>query len=145
MKTAIALLLVAGLGASATAQDIAEDKLPQEVRNAFQARFTSAESVEWETKGELYEADFKVGSRDHEVSIDKSGKITRHKEDFPKKQLPKAIQEQLSGEFKAFKLDDADKIEMDGKVFYEVDLDGEAEDREVLFTEDGKVEKNNVD
>jgi hypothetical protein len=34
---------------------------------------------------------------------------------------------------------------MDGKVFYEVDLDGEAEDREVLFTEDGKVEKNNVD
>jgi len=145
MKIWFALIYVAGLTVAADAQDIAQSQVPSVVLNAFQGKFNNATDVEWETKGDLYKAEFEVGSRGHDVWLDKSGKITKHKQDFPKKDLPQAIQQQLSTEFKAYKLDDADKIEMDGKVFYQVELDGTTDDKKVLFTADGKVQENTVD
>ena len=145
MKTWFVLFYVTSLTFGAEAQDIPQSEVPSVVLNAFQQKFANAANVEWETKGELFKAEFKVGSRGHDAWIDKSGKITKHKEDFPKKELPQAIQQQISTEFKSYKLDDADKIEMDGKTFYEVELDGSADDRKVLFTADGKVQENVVD
>jgi uncharacterized membrane protein YkoI len=145
MKTLVVLFCVTSLALGAEAQDLQQSEVPSVVLNAFQQKFANAANVEWEAKGELYKAEFKVGSRGHDAWIDKSGKITKHKEDFPKKELPQSIQEQISTEFKSYKLDDADKIEMDGKIFYEVELDGSADDRKVLFTADGKVQENVVD
>ncbi len=34
---------------------------------------------------------------------------------------------------------------MDGKIFYQVELDGTPDDRKVLFSADGKVQENTVD
>ena len=72
-------------------------------------------------------------------------KLQNTRKIFPKKDLPAAIQQQIASEFKAYKLDDADKIEMDGKIFYQVELDGATDDRKVLFSADGKVQENTVD
>ena len=130
---------------STNAQVIPQSQVPPVVLKAFQDKFASVSEVKWETKGELYKAEFKVDKRGHDVWIDKAGKITKTKQDFPKKDLPAAIQQQITSEFKAYKLDDADKIEMDGKVFYQVELDGTSDDRKVLFSADGKVQENTVD
>jgi uncharacterized membrane protein YkoI len=145
MKNLFTFLYLIGFAFTAGAQDIAADKVPYAVLNAFQGKFPNVQEVQWEMKGEVYKAEFEFASRDHELSIDKAGTIVRHKEDFPKKQLSNAIQQRLSTDFPTYKLDDADKIEMDGKVFYEVDLDGPSDKRELLLTEDGQVQKNKVD
>jgi hypothetical protein len=142
MKNLFTVLCLIALGFTAGAQDIAADKVPSAVLNAFQSRFPDVQNVKWEMKGEVYKAEFELASRDHEVSIEKAGTIVRHKEDFPKKQLPDAIQQRLSTDFPTYKLDDADKIEMEGKVFYEVDLDGPSDKREVTLTEEGTVTRN---
>lgn len=144
MKIWFALFYVAGI-TIANAQDIPQSEVPSVVLNTFQQKYNDAKDVEWENKGDSYKAEFEVGSRGHDIWIDKTGKITKHKEDFPKKDLPQTIQQQIATEFKAYKLDDADKIEMDGKVFYQVELDGTSDDRKILFTADGKVEENVVD
>jgi hypothetical protein len=145
MKSWLLLLCTVGLTLNASAQIIPQSQVPPAVLSAFQRKFASVTEVKWETKGELYKAEFKVDKRGHDVWIDKTGKITKTKEDFPKKDLPAAIQQQIANEFKAFKLDDADKIEMDGKIFYQVELDGTPNDRKVLFSADGKVQENTVD
>jgi uncharacterized membrane protein YkoI len=145
MKTWFALFYAAGMTIGTEAQDLPQSDVPSVVVNAFQQKFTNAADVSWETKGDLYKAEFKIGSRGHDVWIDKSGKITKHKEDFPKKDLPPSIQQKISTEFSAYKLDDADKIEENGKIYYQVELDGSADDRQVLFTSDGAIEKNTVD
>jgi hypothetical protein len=145
MKSWLVLFYAIGLTVNVSAQNIPQSQVPSVVLNAFQGKFANATDTEWETKGELYKAEFKVDKRGHDVWIDKAGKITKHKEDFPKKDLPQAIQQQITTEFKAYKLDDADKIEMDGKVFYQVELDGASDDRKVLFSADGKVQENTVD
>ena len=145
MKSWLVLFCAVGFTLTASAQVIPQSQVPPAVLNAFQGKFAGMTEVKWETKGELYKAEFKVDKRGHDVWIDKSGKITKHKEDFPKKDLPAAIQQQIAKEFKAYKLDDADKIEMDGKIFYQVELDGASDDRKVLFSADGKVQENTVD
>ena len=145
MKSWLVLLYVLGLAINVSAQVIAEPQVPPAVLNAFQGKYASVKAVKWEMKGELYKAEFKVDKRGHDVWIDKKGKITKHKEDISKKDLPAAIQQQITSEFKAYKLDDADKIETDGKVFYQVELDGTTDDRKVLFSADGKVQENAVD
>ena len=145
MKSWLILFYALGLTIIANAQDIPQSQVPSVVLNAFQGKFSDAKDVEWEAKNELYKAEFEVNKRGHDVWIDKTGKITKHKEDFPKKELPQAVQQQIASEFKGYTLDDADKIEMDGKVFYQVELDGTADDRKVLFSADGKVQENAVD
>ena len=145
MKSWLVVFCIIGLSLSTNAQVIPQSQVPPVVLKAFQDKFASVSEVKWETKGELYKAEFKVDKRGHDVWIDKTGKITKTKEDFPKKDLPAAIQQQITSEFKAYKLDDADKIEMDGKVFYQVELDGTSDDRKVLFSADGKVQENTVD
>jgi len=145
MKSRLVVFYIVGLAFNVGAQVIPQSQVPPAVLKAFQGKFASAPEVKWETKGELYKAEFKVDKRGHDVWIDKTGKITKYKQDFPKKDLPANIQQQIANEFKAYKLDDADKIEMDGKVFYQVELDGTTNDRKVLFSADGKIQENTVD
>jgi hypothetical protein len=145
MKAFLVFIFVIGLSVCVSAQEIPQSQVPAAVVSAFQGKFSDAKNVEWETKGELYKAEFKMGSRGHDVWLDKNGMITKHKEDFPKSNLPEAIQKQIANEFNAFTLDDADKIEMDGQVFYQVELDGTPDDRKILFDADGKIQENTID
>lgn len=130
---------MSALTLAATAQDIPQRDVPSVVLNAFQSKFTDATDLEWELKGELYKAEFEIGKRDHDVWIDKSGNIVKHKEDFPKSELPAAIRQTIEADFKGYRIDDVDKIEANGKTYFQVDLDGTTGDRDVYFTPDGKI------
>jgi len=115
------------------------------VLNEFKLEFSNAANVEWELKGDDYKAEFEIGSREHDVWIDKSGKIKKHEEDFPKGDLPLAISQKLTKEFKGYRIDDVDKIDTEGKVIFLVDLDSNAGDRKVSFTPEGNIEENKID
>lgn len=145
MKTLMLVVCVTALATAAIAQDIPQSQVPSLVLNAFQTKYSSATDLEWELKGDLYKAEFEIGTRDHDLWIDKNGHIKKHKEDFPKSQLPAAIQEQIKSEFKDYKIDDVDKIETGEKVFFQVDLDSNLGDREILFTADGKIHEGSTD
>ena len=145
MKTPLMLFFIIGLTSVSFAQDVPKSQVPSVVLNVFQAKFSNATDVEWELKGDEYKAEFEIGKRDHDVWIDKSGNIKKHKEDFPKKDLPAAITEKLEKEFQTYRIDDADKIEMDGKVFYQVELENGSDKRKLLLSADGKLESKAID
>jgi hypothetical protein len=145
MKTFMISFVLGGLALTSNAQDIPKSQVPSLVLNAFQTKFANATDVEWELKGDDYKAEFEIGKRNHDVWIDKSGNIKKHKEDFPKSDLPAAVKQKLESEFSNYKIDDADKVEVDGKVYYQIELDGNNEERKILFSADGKIESKNVD
>jgi|SRR5688572_21453111 hypothetical protein len=146
MKTLMIILFgVLTLHTDLKAQDIAADKVPSVVLNAFQAKFPNAKDIDWEMKGDLYKVEFEIGSRGHDLWLDKSGVIKKHKEDFPKSELPQVIRQKIEADFKGYKIDDVDKVEENGAVFYLVDLDGTAGDRKVLFTSAGEIKENTPD
>lgn len=145
MKTILStLILIASLSTEAVSQDISEKEVPSSILSVFQNKYPNAGETRWEQKDDAYKAEFEVGSREHDLWIDKNGKITKHKEDFPKSELPQAITQKIKTDFKDYKIDDADKIEEGGKVLYEIDLQGKDE-RKVFFTADGNIQENVVD
>lgn len=139
MKTVMLAILGAAISTATVAQDIPQSEVPSLVLNAFQSKYAKVTDLEWEKKGDLYKAEFEIGKRDHDVWIDANGQVTKHKEDFPKSELPAAIRQKIESEFKDFTIDDVDKIEEGGKVSYLVDLDGKTGDRDVFFNEDGTI------
>lgn len=142
MKTYILTVCAMALGVVVIAQNIPQTDVPSAVKTALQSKFKDVTDVEWEIDNDQYKAEFKVGKRGHDVWIDKSGNITKLKQDFPKSQLPAAILDKIKTDFKDYAIDDADKIETEGKVFYKVDLESKTgEDREVWFTPDGKIQE----
>jgi hypothetical protein len=144
-KLIVILLAVWVFNVNANAQDIPQSQVPSVVLNAFQVKFPNATDIDWELKGEQYKVDFEIGTRDHDVWIDKSGNIKKHKEDIAKQELPQEIVKKIEKDFGSYKIDDSDKIEADGKVVYLVELDGAADDRKVTFTAGGDVQENIAD
>jgi hypothetical protein len=140
MKHFILVVLAAALSGAATAQDIPQSEVPSLVLNAFQSKFSNATDIEWEREGELFKVDFEVGNRDHDLWIDKSGTIKKHKEEIAKADLPASVAQKIKTDFKEYTVDDVDRIETDGKVFFYVDLDSRSGDKEVTFTADGTVQ-----
>ena len=141
MKSLIFAMCIAGLSPVVIAQDIPQEQVPSLVLNAFQSKFSNATDVEWEKKGDLFKVEFEIGSLDHDLWIDKTGNIKKHKEEFSKTNLPEAVNQKIKTEFSGYRIDDVDKIETDGKVFYQVELDGKSDDRDVLFSSDGSVQQ----
>ena len=145
MKTLMFIVLAIGLVSVAEAQDISQNEVPSVVLNEFQSKYPKATDVEWNLSSDLYQVEFEVDRKDHDLWIDKSGAIKKQKIDIPQAQLPDVIKQKIGSEFKGYQIDDIDRIEEDGKVSFLVDLDGKVDDREVLFTEDGKIQSNIVD
>jgi hypothetical protein len=85
---AACLLFSATLGYS---QDIKETEVPSVVLNTFKQQYAKAEKVEWKLKAGLYKVEFKVAKDDHEIWLDKTGKVVKHKEEIKSAQLPKGI------------------------------------------------------
>jgi hypothetical protein len=145
MRTLFLLFLLGAFTVNLHAQNAAAPTVPPAVLQAFQAKFPTVTGAKWETKKDLYKASFKIEKRGHDAWFDKDGKITKHKEDFPKSELPQVIRQKLEADFKAYTIDDVDKIDENGETFYQVKLEGSPEDRKLLFTAGGEIKKNDVD
>ncbi|MDB5258179.1 MAG: hypothetical protein JWM14_2874 [Chitinophagaceae bacterium] len=124
---------------SSCAQEIPQSSVPSVVVNAFQQKFPKASGIEWEKKGDLYEAEFDLKFEDHKVLIDGTGKIVKHKEEINAADLPAVVKETIKKGFSTYKIDDADRIETQGLVIYKVELENSKEDKKIYIGEDGKI------
>lgn len=141
MRKTFLLIGVMGFSLASCGQNISAADVPSLVLNTFKATFTNAVDIEWEKKKDHYEADFEVGTADHEVRINPTGTILLHKQQMSTLDLPKVITDQLTAKFKDFKLDEADKLEKDGKVYYQVELDKRFTEKRMVFAENGEETK----
>ncbi|RZK52612.1 MAG: hypothetical protein EOO87_14830 [Pedobacter sp.] len=135
------ILLLAGIcfSAQAFAQDIAANKVPSVVINTFKQAFPKASKVEWELKVDLYNADFNIGTTDHEAWLDKKGTIVKQKKDIATKNLPSLVTKSINDNFKGYRIDDVDWYEVDKQVFYKVELQKQKEEKNVVFDKNGKI------
>ena len=145
MKNVMAIVFVVVGFIGSCAQDIPQKDVPSVVLNAFMTTYPQATDVEWELKLNVYNVGFEIGKTDHEAWYDPSGKILKHKEDVKIHALPVAVSEAVKKEFPDYKLDDADRIEENGNVFYLIELDGTPNDRILHVSPDGKILENKID
>ena len=139
MKSVI--LIVASLfSLYSCSQDIPPRKVPSVVLNTVQTKFVNASNIEWEKKKAFYEAEFKMDSIEYAVYVDSAGKLIMYKMDSRQEELPAAVSAAIRTEYIGYKIDDVERIEKDGIIYYEIELDGKGKkDLELVFSAVGKL------
>src|SRR5690606_35944174 len=133
----IAAMLITNI---AICQNLAESEVPANVKKVVTSQYPNATDVEWEMERAHYEVEFEIDRADHEMLIDKNGKVLFHKGELTKNDLPEKVMNTINANYSDRKVEDVDIITKDGKTYYQVEFDGRVFDDEILITEDGKVE-----
>jgi hypothetical protein len=138
MKNLIILAATALLSINVSfAQDLSPADVPSVVINSFNKSFPKSSKVEWELKGDNYNAEFDVNRRDHEVWISKTGAIVKHKKELKTSEIPAAVSDQIKRSYNGFRIDDVNRYEVNKKFYYKVELKKLNEERKVVFDQKG--------
>ncbi len=135
--SAVALLI----STAASAQNLLSDQVPTPVKNAFDKAFTLPMDVEWSLKNTHYKVEFETGLffTDHEVWYDATGKVLRHEEEISASDLPAAVSAAIKSEFPSYRVDDTERITVDGVPSYVVELKIKGQpDWKVAYDANGK-------
>lgn len=139
--TAFAFLLMTGtfLSCDSNDDDMKIEDVPATVREALLSTFPEATGIDWEKKGEDYEADFDVDRVDHNAMLNASGTVLKHKYDIPETDLPEAIRATISQNYANHKIDDPEVLVQNGDTLYQVELDHMTSmDEKLVFSADGQ-------
>ncbi len=146
MKTlnTFTLLLILSLvilfaGCAKESVDSAADalKLPQQVEDAFKADFPDAKAVEWHKTGEYFAATYEENDLDRVVYYDTKGQeIAREMELNPTELMP-AISAYITQNYPSHTITEAELSKVPKGTFYEVELEADDEEVELIFDEHG--------
>ncbi|MES2629070.1 MAG: hypothetical protein V4616_08900 [Bacteroidota bacterium] len=148
MKTTfLTLVLAAGFAVSGFAQKMIKEKnVPDHISSAVHKKYPSATDIKWEDNGPDFKAEFKSNKMDHKLWITSTGVIVKAKEDITNEMIPSNIQQKIANDFTGMTIDEAEKLEINSRVYYVVELTGQpGGDRKVTFNPDGTVENNILD
>lgn len=121
-----------------TDQDIPQSEVPSVVLNALKTAHPAAANVEWEKQKDLYEAEFDIDTKDYTVQLNATGTILQTKYDVAETEIPAAIKSAVSSKYKDLKLDDVERVEKNGRTYYQVELEGTLKSKELVLDESGK-------
>ncbi|MDB5262626.1 MAG: hypothetical protein JWQ14_1907 [Adhaeribacter sp.] len=137
MKTFLLSLFLIGAAWSANGQDIRPNKVPAPVKNGFQTAFPKVKKVEWEKKNDLFEAEYKVAKTEYKAFLDANGKTIMRKNDITVTELPTAVTAMLAKNYAGYTVKDPEKIQKEGMVLYQVELEKGSEELKQVFSADG--------
>ena len=145
MKTHLLLAVpITFLIGSCSRQTISRDRVPSVVKNTLSAKYSHVKDVQWEKHGHTYEAEFDVNDTvEVTAKIDETGKLLMEKEDVSSSELTREISTVLQDLYKNYTINNAEKVLTNGKVYYQLELNGKGEkDRHLVFSPLGKEEKH---
>jgi uncharacterized membrane protein YkoI len=140
MKNILLISIAASISLVSCGQDMPAEKVPSVVQNTVQSAFGAVLNIEWEKKKQYYEAEFDRDSIEYTACIDATGKLLMYKADIALTTLPAAIATTIGVDHAGYTIDDTEKLEKDGLVYYQVELEAKGKkDRKLVFTADGKT------
>ena len=142
MKKILFSLPILAISFVACSQDIAPEKVPSVVQNALKVRYSDATAIEWNKAGQNFEAEFKQGTNEYEALISETGQLLSVKQDIALADLPAAISTAISGQFAGYKIDDTERVENGGQVYYQVELEKRFSGKKLVFSPEGQVAAN---
>ncbi|GAB2531168.1 PepSY-like domain-containing protein [Rufibacter soli] len=137
MKTMYVTLLVAASTLWGCSQKVTASNLPSLVKSSLQTKFPAATAIEWEKEGQAYEAEFLLGQVEYTALLDSTGQILATKQDLTAADLPETVSQALKRDFQAYLVEDVEKVERNGQVFYQVELEKQTEELKKVYDANG--------
>lgn len=146
MKKSVCLFIVSmTLAFGVQAQLVTVDQLPVKVRSAFSQEYPSATNWSFTSINQGgYSATFQVNDMRHYAEVDSAGNYVLLRNDVMESQLPSSITSMLKKDFPKHKIEEAERIEKQDVVTYEIEIEGEP-DYEFVFDAQGKVLEKKLD
>lgn len=142
IKVFLSVLLSVGLFAFGTVQG---DKVPQKVKEAFQKKFPTVSSVDWEKESDNeWEAEFKMNKIKYSSNFLEDGTWKETEHEISKKDIPQNIKNALMTEFPGYEIEEAEIFETKAGTFYEFEIEKGKSELEVVLTMDGKIIKKEI-
>ncbi len=137
---ALAFLLLAGtlFSCDNNSDDMNPDEIPAAVKESLLSSFPDAAEIDWELKGEDYEADFDINKMAYSALFNASGNLLKHKQDIPESELPDAVRAAINADYAAYRLDEIEKLEEGQTTLYQVELDNNTKDEKLVYSADGQ-------
>lgn len=136
MKKIISAAFIGGFVISACAQKV---EAPDAVKSAFNAKFSTAQGVQWEQEGEAWEADFKMKNLKMSASFDVSGGWLATETEMKTKDAPEVVTSALEKGFAGWELEELESVEMADFQGYEVSIEKDDKEMEVLISTTGEI------
>ena len=117
------------------------------LQEAFDTRYPNVSRVDWEQKGQFYEAEFVDNGYENKAWFTPDGAWVMTEYDLRFTQLPQAVQDAFkAGAYASWKVDDVDKIEKtDGSVTYVIEVELGEKEYELTYLEDGTLIRENTE
>jgi hypothetical protein len=114
--------------------------VPQKVKTAFTQKFPDAQKVKWDMEEENeWEAEFKINGKEMTACYDNTGKWLETEFEVKIKDLPAEVFKAINLKFEGFEIEEAESIEKPDFKGYEILLEIEETEVEILVTSDGKL------
>ncbi len=147
IKNRVLTVLIATLvlpAFSAQAEKIPRPEVPEAVVKMIKKEHPKAKLIEIDKEvhfGEvLYEVKYKINGVKFETLFTPNGENFGEEIEIPLSELPQAIVKTLEKTFKQLKIDKVEKIVApDGRVEYEVDVEGDGQEWEIELSPEGKI------
>ena len=118
--------------------EVASGDIPEAVKKSVTDKYPD-QKVDWKKTGDYYEAEIDVNdSTDITIQLDAAGKVMMQKEDVPVREVPASIHDHVKQQYDG-EIDDAERLEKNGQVFYQVELKG-MKDRKLVYNQEGRAD-----
>lgn len=141
MKRIIGLLVFTLFLGNAFAQKISQGNVPAAVINAFQLKSPNATDANWKLEKGYYRVKYKVNSKDNKLNLDNNGNMLKHEQDLYDSEIPHVAMETIQSKVAFYDVNDADRVEENGKITYEINLEISAKDHDFWIDETGSLLK----
>ena len=139
MKTSLIIITALSTGLLSCQRYLAPEKVPSLVNNSLEVRFPGATSVTWEKTKNQFEAEFEIAGLEITALFDADGNLVRHKGDVKEATLPAPVQLALTKMAPGFIIDDLEKLDSQGQVYYQIELQNKQKELKLVYTADGKI------
>jgi uncharacterized membrane protein YkoI len=111
------------------------------VLNSFQVKFPNADDVKWKLNHGEYEVKCKVNHKANEIKMDFKGRVLRHQQDLYVSEIPKSVLSTIRSKVAFFDVNDADRIEENGKTTYVIKFENDHREQVFWIDDKGKLIK----
>jgi hypothetical protein len=115
------------------------DVVPENVLDNFNKAYLNAENITWEKENGYFEAEFVIDDVEMAVVFDENALIIMTEETIDQEVLPDTIKSVIAADFANHSILEVNRIFKDSLCFYEVELQSEEIEKEIVFSEAGMI------
>ncbi|SIT77999.1 SdiA-regulated domain-containing protein [Pontibacter indicus] len=134
-----AMALAVGATLSSCDQIWSARNVPDAVKVKFVESYPTIKRVDWDQKGNLFEAEFKISGRERKALFQEDGTLVSYTEEIEEQYLPKTVATHLQQQFNNYKIEEVHRVQEGNMTSFVVEVEKGTRDYKLRYSEAGEL------